>query len=55
MEELDTVTQEPNNEKTNEVYIALEEVRGKVYRNQTGKSPRTLNRGMKYVMIFLYL
>ena len=52
--ESDTLQQEPNNAKTNEVYIALEDIDGKIYSDQTGKFPRTSNRGMKYVMI-LYL
>ena len=38
--------------KTHEVYIALEEIKVKIYSNQTGTFPSTSNRGMKYVMIF---
>ena len=53
--EPDTPLQEPNNEKTNEVYIALEDIDGKIYSDQTGKFPRTSNRGMKYVMIFIFM
>ena len=44
--EPDSPTQEPNNEKTNEVYIALEDIDGKIYSDQTGKFPRNSNRGM---------
>ena len=53
--ESDTLPQEPNNGKTNEIYIALEDIDGKIYSDQTGKFPRTSNRGMKYVMIFIFM
>jgi hypothetical protein len=53
--ESDTLQQEPNNAKTNEVYIALEDIDGKIYSDQTGKFPRTSNREMKYVMIFIFM
>ena len=44
--------QEENNQKTHHVYIALEDIEGKIFSDQTGKFPRTSSRGMKYVMIF---
>ena len=44
--------QEPNNERTHEVYISLEEIEGKIYSDQIGRFPRTSNCRMKYVMIF---
>ena len=53
--ESDTLQQEPNNAKTNAVYIALKDIDGKIYSDQTGKFPRTSNRGMKYVMIFIFM
>ena len=46
------VKQEEPNERTNDVFIALEDVTGKVYSDQTGKFPRTSSRGMKYIMVF---
>ena len=48
----DDCPQEPNNEKTNEVYIAMEDVQGKLYSDQTGAFPRTSRRGNKYLAIF---
>ena len=38
--EKDEVIQDENNEKSNEVYIALEEISGKIYSDQTRKFPR---------------
>ena len=35
--------QEPNNKKTHLVFIALEDIEGKIYSDQTGKFPRTLS------------
>ena len=49
---VDDVAWDENNNKNNEVYIALKEVSVKIDSNQTGKFPTTSNRGMKYVMIF---
>ena len=48
------ITQEPNNDKTNEAYIALEDIKGKIYSDLTGKFQSTSNLGMKYVMIFIF-
>ena len=44
--------QEPLNERTHEVFMAVHEVSGKIYSDQTGRFPHTSSRGMKYVMIF---
>ena len=46
-------TQELWNERTHEVFLAVHEVSGKIYSDQTGRFPHTSNRGMKYVMIFM--
>ena len=44
---IDIPEQEVNNEKTHHVYIAMEDIEGKIYSNQTGKFPQTSSRGMK--------
>ena len=49
---MDTPEQEYNNEKMRHVYNTMDDIKGKMYSNQTGKFPRTSSRGMKYVMIF---
>ena len=45
------ISQEENNEKTNDVFIALEDLGGKIYTCQTGCLPRTSNKGMKGLTI----
>ena len=45
--------QEEHNNKMHHIYIALEDIKGKIFSDQTGKFPRTSSRGMKYVMIFM--
>ena len=35
-----------------QVFIALEDIKGKIYSDQTRKIPRTSSRGMKYIMVF---
>ena len=51
----DEPEQEPNNEKTHEVYIEMEEIEEKNYSDHTGLIPNTSNRGMNYVMIFIFM
>ena len=45
--QIDIPNQENNNKKTHHVYIAMEDIKGKIYSNQTGKFPQTSSRGMK--------
>lgn len=49
---METSLQEPENERTNVVFCAVEELEGRISTDQTGFFPRTSARGMKYVMIF---
>jgi len=44
--------QEPNNEKTHEVFFTAEEGEGLLYSDQTGAFPIKSNRGNKYLAIF---
>ena len=45
-------TQEPDNNKTHLVFMSVNRVEGYVASNQTGKFPRTSNRGMQYICGF---
>jgi hypothetical protein len=47
--------QSPNNEKTNLVFMTTQKAEGFVASDQTGMLPRTSNRGMKYLCIFLFV
>ena len=49
--EKDEFIQDENNEKINEVYIALEEISGKIYSDQTGKFPRTSSISQNFIML----
>ena len=51
-QEDEEIIQNENNKKTNLLFIALEDIEGKLYSDQTGKFPRTSSRGMKYIMVF---
>ena len=43
--------QEPSNIKTNEVFMSLIEVDGKLFSDQIGRFPVTSSKGMKYLVI----
>ena len=49
---MDEMPQEPVNERTHELYMALEEVYRKLFSDQTGPFPQTSNQGRKYVVVF---
>ena len=51
-EDNNKIEQEHNNEKTHQIFIALEDIEGKIHSDQTGKFARTSSRGMKYIMVF---
>ena len=51
-DQTEEMTQATGNERTHEVYMALEEVDGKLFSYQASPLPRTYNRGRKYVVVF---
>lgn len=47
---MDNTPQEPGNQKTHSVFIAMEEAKGRKYTDQTSRFPRTSNRGVKILL-----
>eukprot|EP00957_Ditylum_brightwellii_P090290 6876377-Ditylum_brightwellii.AAC.1 len=44
--------QEPGNIKINDVFAIIEEIKGKIFSNQTGVFLRVSSRGMQYITVF---
>ena len=49
---ISVATQEPENKKTNIVFVLVKRPEGFIASDQTGKFPRMSNRGMKYICVF---
>jgi hypothetical protein len=49
---MEDVPQEPHNAHTHFVFMAIYEINGNLFTNQTGRFPITSNRGHTYVVVF---
>ena len=49
---MEDVPQEPHNNRTHFVFMAIYEINGNLLANQTGRFPFTSNRGHTYVVVF---
>jgi hypothetical protein len=49
------VPQEPHNARTHFVFVAIYEINGNLFTNQTGRFPFTSNHGHAYVVVFYIL
>ncbi len=49
---MEDVPQEPQNTRTHFVFMAIYEINGNLFTNQTGRFPITSNRSHAYVVVF---